>query len=420
MKAAIYKRYLLVVLLIILAFNYVDRLALGLVLQSIKADLNLSDTQLGLLSGLAFALFYSLMGIPIARWADRGNRVVIISITTALWSVAVALCGLAGSFWQLAAIRVGVAVGEAGCIPPAHSLIADQFARSERARALSVYSLGGPLSMVIGYFVAGWLNQIYGWRVMFLLIGLPGLGLAVWAWLGLHEPRRLTTPIKEPAQPNVREACALLLKNTTYRHLVLCFSVVLFFTYGITLWQPAFFMRSYGLKSGQLGTWFALIYGIGGFLGTYAGGEWATRYAANNERLQLKAMAIALACFAVVSGLIYLSSNLYVALALTGLAAAGGSMINGPLFAIVQTLMPQRLRAVSISLIYLFGNLVGMGLGPLAIGALSDRFRPWAGEESLRYSLLVLCPGYLWAAWHLWRGGRTVQRDIESASMECA
>jgi MFS family permease len=181
MKTTTYKNYLLMVLLVILAFNYVDRLALGLVLQNIKADLHLSDTQLGVLSGLAFAVFYSVMGIPIARWADRGNRVVIISITTALWSAAVALCGLAGSFWQFAAISVGVAVGEAGCIPPAHSLIADYFTRAERARALSVYSLGGPLSMLIGYFLAGWLTEMYGWRVMFMMIRVGIVGVAWFA-----------------------------------------------------------------------------------------------------------------------------------------------------------------------------------------------------------------------------------------------
>src|SRR5258708_18527003 len=132
MKETVYKNYLLTVLLVILAFNYVDRLALGLVLQDIKIDFHLSDTQLGLLSGIAFALFYSVMGIPIARWADRGNRVTIISLTTALWSAAVALCGVAGNFMQLLSIRIGVAVGEAGCMPPAHSLIADHFTRTER------------------------------------------------------------------------------------------------------------------------------------------------------------------------------------------------------------------------------------------------------------------------------------------------
>src|SRR5688572_19698438 len=153
---------MLVVLLVILASNYADRMALGLVMQDIKIELALSDVELGVLSGIAFAFFYSVMGIPIARWADRGNRVTIIALTTALWSAAVALCGLAGNFVQLLLIRIGVAVGEAGCIPPAHSLIADYFTRAERPRAVAIYMLGGSLSVVVGFFVAGWLNELYG------------------------------------------------------------------------------------------------------------------------------------------------------------------------------------------------------------------------------------------------------------------
>jgi len=158
MKEAVYKNYLLIILLVIQAFNYVDRQALGLLLQDIKIDLHLSDIELGSLTGIAFALFYSVMGIPIARWADRGNRVTIISITVALWSVMVALCGIASSFMQLLLIRIGVAVGEAGCIPPANSLIADYFARAERPRAFAIYMLGGPMSVVIGFF-SGWLAE---------------------------------------------------------------------------------------------------------------------------------------------------------------------------------------------------------------------------------------------------------------------
>ena len=173
--ARAYKKYLLAVLLLLLAFSYVDRLALGLVLQDVKVDLDLSDAQLGLLTGIAFALFYSLMGIPIARWADRGDRVKIIAISGAVWSIAVVLCGFAENFLQLMLIRVVVAVGEAGCIPPAHSLIADHFSRQERPRALAIYCLGGPLSFIIGYFLAGWLNELYGWRMTFVLLGLPGV-----------------------------------------------------------------------------------------------------------------------------------------------------------------------------------------------------------------------------------------------------
>lgn len=429
MRRLDYKHYLLGVLLVILAFNYVDRLALGLVLQDIKRDLHLTDTELGFLTGIAFALFYSLMGLPIARWADRGNRVTIIGLTTILWSAAVALCGLIASFTQLLLVRIGVAVGEAGCIPPAHSLIADYFTRAERPRAVSIYLLGSSLSMVIGYFLAGWLNQLYGWRETFMILSLPGLVLAVVAWRTLREPRQvlpaaqaaasLTPSSPASAQPTFKEVCLTLWANATFRHLLLCFSVGSFFGYGILQWQPAFFIRSYGFQTGELGTWFAMIFGIAGLLGTYQGGVWASRWAANNERLQLKAMAVGFSSFGVISAFIYLSSNRYVALGLLGLAAFGGATINGPLFATIQTLVPERMRAMSVALLYLFANLIGMGLGPLVAGALSDAFRPWAGEESLRYALLVLSPGYLWGGWHLWRASTTVTRDLENLRGNC-
>jgi MFS family permease len=420
-NASAYRNYLLTILMVILAFNYVDRLALAVVLQDIKVEFSVSDTQLGLLSGIAFALFYSLMGLPIARWADRGNRVIIITVTTLLWSVAVALCGVAGSFLQLLLIRVGVAVGEAGCIPPAHSLIADYFTREERPRAVARYMQGGPLSVVIGYCLAGWLVQLYGWRVTFILLGLPGLVLAALAWLTLREPRSAQlnaqsvtdTAASLQAQPSLREVCVTLWANRSFRHLLFCVSIVYFFTQGIGQWQPAFFMRSYGMGAGELGTWFTVIWGLGGVIGTYLGGEWACRYAARNERLQLKVMGIAYAVFGGISAGVYLSPNRYLALGLLGLASVGVNTTSGPLFATIQTLVPDRMRALSVALIYLFANLVGFGLGPLAAGALSDAFRSWVGDESLRYALLALCPGYLWGTWHLWQGSRTVTRDLE-------
>jgi MFS transporter, Spinster family, sphingosine-1-phosphate transporter len=420
-KAALYRNYLLLTLLVVLAFNYVDRLALGLMLQDIKVDLQLSDTQLGLLSGIAFALFYSVMGVPIARWADRGNRVVIITITTALWSAAVMLCGFAGSFLQLLLVRVGVAIGEAGCVPPAHSLIADYFSRAERPRAVAIYMLGGPLSAVFGYFLAGWLNQFYGWRTTFMLLGLPGLALAVLAWSTLREPRH-DVWVKRPSthgsvdQPSLHEVYTTLRGNRTFRHLLLGYSVIFFFSFGIGKWLPAFFVRSFQMSTGELGTWFAVIWGGGGLLGTYLGGAWASRYAANNERLQLKAMALAYGVFGILSACIYLATNLYVALGLMGLAAVGVTTANGPLFATIQTLVPSRMRALSIAMIYLFANLIGMGCGPLAAGMLSDALQPALGQESLRYALLLLAPGYFWGAWHLWRASSTVGRDLAAVA----
>jgi MFS family permease len=422
---ACYRHFLLVILLTIMAFNYVDRLALGLLLQDIKVDLALSDTQLGLLSGIAFALFYSVMGIPIARWADRGNRVTIITITTALWSVAVALCGMAGSFMHLLLIRVGVGVGEAGCVPPAHSLIGDYFSRSERPRAVGIYKLGIPLSGIIGYFAAGWLNELYGWRITFMLLGVPGVGLAALAWLTLREPRRYASgsaagmtlasralPTSSSAHPSISEVCMTLWRTVSFRHLLLAYSVAYFFGAGIGQWTPSFFVRSYGLKSGELGAWFAAITGVSGLLGTYLGGALASRYAGNDERLQIRAMA-AMYCLCVVIWICqYLAPGPYLAFALMGLGSLCGSMISGPLFAAIQTLVPAHMRAMSIALVLLFANLIGLGLGPLAAGALSDWFAPWAGAQSLRYALLALCPGFLWCACHLWLASRSVTADV--------
>lgn len=423
MKEDISKRYMLAVLMLIQAFNAVDGLTLGLVLQNIKIDLHLSDTQLGFLTGIAFALFYSVMGIPIARWADRGNRVLIIALTTGLWSVAVALCGFAANFVQLLLIRVVVAVGEAGCIPPAQSLIADYFDRAERPRAIGIYMMGGSLSTVLGYWAAGWLNQFYGWRTTFMLVGLPGLLLAALAWFTLKEPRRaraaMETARNDAAaglqqQLDLKDVFVRLWKCGSYRHLLICISVFYFFATGIQQWQPAFFIRSYGLNTGEIGNWFAVVYGLASLLGTYWGGAIASRYAANNERLQLKALALMSCLFAFTSGSVYLASNQYAAFGLLGLATLVGGVGNGPLFAAVQTLVPAHMRATSTAIIYLFANLIGTGVGPLAAGMLSDALRPLVGEESLRYALLALCPGYMWGAWHLWRASKTVARDLEA------
>lgn len=436
MNKLTYKHYLLGVLLVVLASNTVERYALALVLQDIKADLALSDTQLGLLTGIAFAFFYATMGVPIARWADRGNRVTIIAITTALWSAALALCSLVGSFFQLLLIRIGVAVGEAGCTPPAHSLIADNFTRAERPRAVAIYMLGTPLSGLIGFFMAGWLNEMYGWRVMFLLLGLPGLALALLVRLTLREPRLAkptttvaseigTAPLQaresiatQPAQLPLNEVVRTLWANASFRHLLFCFSVLSLFGTGLWQWQPTFFVRTYGMQTGELGTWLAPIQGLGSIIGLLGGGELASRFAANNERLQLKLIGVGYVIFAATSALIYLAPNRYWAFGFIAISMIGHGLATAPLYAVIQTLVPQRMRATAIALLYLFANLIGLGFGPLMVGALSDALHPTFGEESLRYALLAMCPGYVWGAIHLWFASKSVTRDLRAVQLQ--
>ena len=419
MKSSTYRYYLLGVLLLILAFNYVDRLALGLLLQDIKKELSLSDTQLGLLTGIAFAAFYSIMGIPIARWADRGNRVTIIAFTSALWSVAVAACGMAGSFLQLLLIRVGVGVGEAGCVPPANSLIADYFSRAERPRAVAIYMLGSPLSVVIGYFVAGWLNEHYGWRMTFMLLGAPGLLLALLARFSLREPRLAAgsggVGQEQAPSPPFKQVLRTLARNPTFRHLLFFSCIVNFFGLGILQWQPAFFMRSHGVQTAELGVWLTVVYGSAALVGTLLGGSLASRFGRHNERLQLSAMAAAYSTFGALSIGVYLTPSFPVAMGLLGIATLGGSMALGPLYATIQTLVPERMRAMAVAILFFFSNLIGIGLGPLAAGMLSDGLRPFLADESLRYSLLILSPGYFWGAWHLLRARKSVVADLEDA-----
>jgi len=438
MKDSFYKHYLLLLLMVILAYNYVDRLAVAIALQDIGHGLQLSDTQLGLLSGIAFAAFYSTMGIPIARWADRGNRVTIIALTTGLWSLMVALTGATRTFAQLLLVRAGVGVGEAGCVPTANSLIPDYFSRAERPRAMGVYMMGHSLSLVMGYFIAGWLNQFFGWRVMFVMLGVPGIGLALLAKATLREPRsigstrRITAtvsadrrtggprhelPDEAPAAyPSVKRVVVTLYQNATFRHLLISFAVAYFFGNGLLLWMPTFFIRSYGLTTGQVGTEFAVMYGLAGALGTYCGGLIATNRLADDEQKQFRAMAVALSLCALCWMAMFLTHNAALDFGLMGIGAFLGSTISGPLFAGIQTLVPPRMRALAVALLYLCGNLIGLGLGPLATGALSDALRGYVGQESLRYALLILCPGYIWAGIHLWLAGNTMNPHVSGDS----
>jgi MFS family permease len=291
--------------------------------------------------------------------------------------------------------------------------------------------LGGSLSTVAGYLFAGWSNEIYGWRTTFVLVGLPGVVLSLLAWTTLREPRvsldRLA--LAQPASgvrpdaadttsaPDLKEVFRTLWANRSFRHLALCFSVVSFFGYGILQWHPAYFVRSFGLQTGQLGTWFTLIYATGGLLGTYLGGELAVRRAAHREQLQLEAMAWVYSGFGLISALIYLSPSYRIAFGLMALSTLVGATITGPLFATIQTLVPSRMRAMSIAAIYLMANLIGTGLGPLAAGALSDLLQPLLGQESLRYALLALCPGYFWGGWHLWQASRSIAGDLASVQV---
>lgn len=439
-RPSVYRNYLLILLLALNALNNADYVAVGIALQSIKLDLHLSDTEVGLLTGLALAAFSATGGIAIARWIDRGSRVKILAIAAAVWSVTVVLTGRAMSFGQMLLARLGVGLGDAATFPMAQSIIPDYFTRAERPHATAVFMLGWPAALLVGLLAGGWLNQLYGWRTMFLVIGAPGVVLAALVGLTLKEPRHersvrsegypiASETVAESAgasmssaevlrsgrlgvdYANVKEVFVTLWRSATYRNLLLCYTVSSFFRSGVFQWQPAFFMRSFGLQSGEVGTWLALVLGAGSLISIYAGGMLASRYAANNERLQFRLMAVSYVGFGITHALAYLSPYAQLAFVLLGV----GSFVNavsGPLLASIQTLAPARTRAVSYAIFLLFSSLIGMGLGPLAVGLLSDALHPLLGRESMRYALLALCPGFAWGAWYAWRASNTVTRDL--------
>lgn len=411
-----YKDYLLAMLVLVAAFSYFDRFVFALALEPIKQDLGLSDSQLGLMTGFAFAAFYALAGIPIARWADRGNRVTISSLSVGLLSLAVFLCSLVSSFSQLLIARAGVAVGEAGSVPSAQSLIAEYFDRAERPRAMAIYFANYSISMIIGYLIGGWLLELFGWRTTFMIIAVPGLVIAIWVKLTLREPR-LNFVNQEPTggQP-MMATLTILWQQKTFRQILAAFCVVYFFSMGTSQWLAAFFMRSHGMEAGELGAWLALTWGVFGILGNFLGGYYARRYAAQQERKQLRTIAFVAIANAFASAMVYLSTNQYCALGFIALTAVLTTFGNGPVFAAIQSLVSDKMRSVTVAIIFLFANLIGFGLGPFALGIVSDLLFPTLGNESLRYALVIFCPGMFWVSFHYLAAAETIEQDIEQLS----
>ena len=334
----------------------------------------------------------------------------------------VALLGLVGNFWQLLLVRVGIAVGEAGCIPPAQSLISDYFDRKERPQAQGVYSMSGPLAILIGFLAGGWLLEEYGWRSTFIIIGIPGLFLAVLVKFTLREPRLggisgannvTNNEMPDIKQMPLRQVLTTLWQGRAFRHLVVANCIFVFFNQGLGAWTAAFFMRSHGMEAGVLGVWLGLSVGLGGLLFAFFGGMLATRYAPGRERLQMKSVAIINVLCSLFYVLCYWSDNKYLALIFLVIDVGVLKPLTfAPVFSVIQSLVVKRMRAVAFAFIVLLANLVGLGLGPVVVGMLSDFLAVGLGAQSLRYALLLLSPGYLWCAYHYWKVSETVEDDI--------
>jgi len=409
-------RYALGLLLVVYVVNFLDRQVVAILLQAIKQDLGLSDTQLGAFSGIAFAALYSTLGIPLARWADRGVRRTIIALALFAWSGMTALQGVAPSFLWLVAARVGVGIGEAGCSPPAHSMIADLFAPARRATALSIYALGIPIGGAIGLAGGGWLREAFDWRTALVIVGLPGIGLALLVRFTLREPTRGWWEGgrgERGAPPPLREVARLLWSRRAFSHMALAGALHAFYGYGAGAFNPAFLERVHGLAPLEIGVWLGAIAATTGVAGTFLGG-WLTDRLSHRD-LRWYAWLPGWGSILVVPFvlLFYLWDEGREALALAALPAILGGLYLGPTFAMTQALVPPPMRAQAAAVLLLILNLIGMGLGPQFVGLLSDLLAPRLGVESIRWALLVtIVVGALWSAVHYFAAARTLREDL--------
>jgi len=413
-----YRYYTLAVLTTVYVFNFIDRQILVILQEDIKAELVLSDTQLGLLSGFSFAIFYVTFGIPIARWADKGVRRNIVALAIATWSFMTAASGMVTNYWQLLAARIGVGVGESGGSPPAHSMISDLFPPEQRATALSVYSMGINFGVLLGFVIGGWVNDFFGWRMVFFIIGLPGILIAVLVRCTVREPPRghadqLQTSAVTPPFTAVLQ---LLWSRRSFRHLSLAAGLHAFVGYGVGQWIASFFIRTHELGStGEVATWLGLISGTAGAAGTFCGGYFADRLGRRDRRWYVWLPAWSTVLAVPFSLTVYLIDHYHLALAILTIPVFLGAMFLGPTLAMTHGIVSVRMRALASAVVFFVLNLIGLGLGPLVTGMISDRLEPTYGAESLRYALAIVASSYLWSAFHYFRAGRTIREDLALA-----
>lgn len=413
-----YRYYALAILTAVYVFNFIDRQILVILQESIKAEMGLSDSQLGLLSGLSFALFYVTFGIPLARWADKGVRRNIVALAIGTWSFMTALCGAAQNYWQLLAARVGVGVGEAGGSPPAHSMISDIFPPHQRATALSVYSMGINFGVLIGFVIGGWVNDFFGWRMVFFVIGMPGILMALVVRFTLREPPRgYSENLKHVADaPPLTEVFKLLWSRRSFRHMAVASGLHAFVGYGVGQWIGSFFIRTYELSStGEIATWLGIISGTAGAAGTFCGGYFADKLGARDKRWYLWLPAIATILAVPFSLCVYLLNNYTLALSIYVIPVFLGAMYLGPTLAMTHGIVSLRMRALASAILFFVLNLIGLGLGPFFTGLISDLLEPSLGAESLRYALVIVVVTYVWCTFHYWMATKTIREDLANA-----
>ena len=420
-----YRWYVVWLLFAVYVLNFVDRQILTILIEPIKAEFDFNDTQMGMLGGLAFAVLYSTLGIPIARYADRANRVKIISVALFTWSFFTVLTGRANSFFTLFLARVGVGVGEAGCTPPAYSIISDYFEKKRRTTAISIYTMGIYGGVFVGYLVGALVAQKYGWRAAFYVVGLPGLLLSLVVWFTLREPPRgfADGSAVSSTPPPVREVFRNVMHKATFWHLAFAAALHAFVGYGVSGFHPSFLIRTHGLTVGEAGVVLSFVSAISGVGGTWLGGYLADKFTnrGGDVRWQLWTPGIATLLNVPVAILAYTLSDQNIVIALLFVSLIFGVAYLGPTYATMQRLVSARERALGSALLLLIVNLVGLGLGPMLVGAVSDLIRDnfveqgmamkEAVAQGLRWSLAIMVCVNVWSFVHYMIAAKTLVKD---------
>jgi MFS family permease len=414
----LYRNYVLGALFLTYVVNVMDRGVLALLLEGIRREFTLTDRQLGFLSGLPFAFFYSTLGIPIAVLADRSSRRAVLAGCCALWSVATASCGMALNFGSLVVARALTAVGEAGGTPPSHSLISDYFARSTRATALSIYALGVPVGTMLGNLLGGWGNDLVGWRMTFILVGAPGLLVSLLVLTTVREPPRGLSEVRPsvagPPAPPLIDVMKFLWGYASFRHMCLAAGLHSVVWYAGSQLNAVFFQRSHDMSASEAGGWLALFAAVGA-VGTLLGGFLSDKLSAlrGDRRWYMWVPGIATLVMVPFQFTSYLANDLHIVIPSFMVMVILASMFFGPSFAVSQSLATLRTRAVSTSLLLFVQTFVGLGLGPFVAGSISEYLKPTVGmHESMRWGLVVVGLANLWAAAHYFLGARTIRQNL--------
>ena len=422
---AAYARYALGVLFVVTLLNFLDRQIMSILAEPIKNDLNLTDTQIGLMTGFSFALFYTTLGVPIALLADRWHRPRIIGLSLAVWSGFTIACGLALNFTQLFAARVGVGIGEAGSGPAAQSLLASLFPPEKRAGVLGIYGMAVPLGAFIAYTGGGWVLQHFDWRAAFLMAGAPGLIFAVVVWFTVREPCK-PTPFLQAFKPVAGQLTFLqafkeLAAKPTYWQLVAAGVILQFVAYGFASFQVSYFVRVHGVGTpggdwdfATMGLILGVMIGLSGMFGSLSGGWVADRVRRWGVGWTLVTPAIVLMASTPLFALGLHQEQAIWAVVLFAAPTLAATFYYGPTFAAIQLLARDETRAVAVSVYLLIAGLIGMGLGPLFVGVLSDVFASQgeSGGQGLVHALTVLTVFNIWAGLHFFLAARRLQRDV--------